>query len=166
MVEVNDQFESVFALDDRYYLSGYDTQESTPLYFLCRLPGAVETIDAARESLKPASVKAALAAGIEVVRQGDIFAIKSDLSFTQLQEMGARRQPVGDNTPIYGTAHTAPELLRLPGGVMLAKGYLAHRPSILGQSRSADHSPRPLGGELPAGDGGWWRLTRNTVPVF
>lgn len=158
VVEVNDEFEAVFTVKDRYYLSGYDSQESPPLYFLCRLPGAVGSIVAARESLKPGSVKAALAAGIKVVRQGDIFAIESDEDKKSLNKIGAQ---FSDSSvwPIYGTAHTATELAILPTGVMLAKGALLHRPPIRGETRHPDHEARPLGKK------GWWWLTRNTVPT-
>ncbi len=156
VVTVNDSFESVFAFGERYYLSGYDTQEEPPLYFLCRLPGPVATIDEARESLKPASVRLALAAGIGVVRQGDIFAIESNLNKPALKRLGAS---FCHDKPIYGTAHTSPDLARLPGGTMLAKKVLLHEPTLIASNRTADHAPR----ELPSKR--WWWLTRNTVPV-
>ncbi len=180
VVDVNEDMEAVFTLEDRFYLSGYDTQEDPPLYFLCRLPGPADTIDAARESLKPDSVKEALAAGIRVERQGDIFAIQSDMTTKKaLLEMGGdiavgqlkrmitrviKGKAIGPttfskNTPIYGTAHTAPQLARLPNGVMLAKEQLIHAPGIIGQHRPRDHGPRALPGKY------WWWLTRNTVPI-
>jgi hypothetical protein len=156
VIDVNTAFESVFSIKNRYYLSGYDTQEPQPLYFLCRLPHRVKTVDAARESLKPRSVKEALAAGRNVVRQGDIFAIQSDIkSKKTLKEMGAT---FNGHEPIYRTAHTADELAQLPDGVMLARGFLHHHPAIIGQHRNPDHISRKLPGKA------WWWLTRNTVP--
>jgi hypothetical protein len=165
VMEVNDRLEAVYRVagrrgGERYYLSGYDAQENPPLYFLCQLPGPVTTVEEARESLKPASVKTALAAGLDVVRQGDIFAIRSDLTMRQLKTMtmGASRV---DGTPIYGTAHTSEHLVSLPSRVMLAKGTLHHRPSIIGDlNRGADHVARDLPGYR------WWWLTRNTVPLI
>jgi hypothetical protein len=157
VIEINDQYETVFRIKQRYYLSGYDTQEQPrPLYFLCRLPHKVATIKAARESLKPKSVKAALRAGLNVERQGDIFAIESDFTTADMKEMGAEFKA---GQPIYGTAHTATDLVRLPNGVMFAKGTLIHEPIIINQHRGRDHGPRLLPGER------WWWLTRNTVPV-
>lgn len=158
VVEVNAQFESVFHLDGKYFLSGYDTQETPKLYFLCRIPRPVATVDEARESLQPTSVKLALRDGLRVVRQGDIFAIESGLKKAAVRKLGAEFLHGG--TPIYGTAHTSPaDLARLPDGRMLAKKTLIHKPRIIGDHRDPDHAPRELPGRR------WWWLTRNTVPI-
>ncbi len=64
------------------YLSGFDANERPPLYFMAELPrgAAVGSVEAARESLAPRAVHAAMARGREVERQGDIFLIRTDLS--------------------------------------------------------------------------------------
>ncbi|WP_231111448.1 hypothetical protein [Mycobacterium avium] len=168
VIHTNDSREAVFRIADNYYLTGYDSQEDPPLYFLCQLPHRVETVDEARRALMPESVKTALAQGLQVMRQGDIFAIESDLTTERLEEMGAEihtsgQRPTPTTPPpevgIYGTAHTADRLATLPNGIMLAQGGLIHRPRIIGEVRLPDHAYRQLPG------GGWWWLSRNTVPV-
>jgi hypothetical protein len=167
--DVNDKFESVFSVDERYYLSGYDDQENPPLYFLCRIPHPCTTVDEARESLKPKSVLEALESGVPVKRQGDVFAIKAGLTKRQLSSRGAKFTTGMDlshtdtNNPrpeiqIYGTAHTASHLAKMPDGLMLAKGTVWHNPFIRGDHRGPDHAPCDLGR-------GWWWLTKNTVPT-
>lgn len=177
VVQLNDAFEAVFTINDRYYLSGYDAQESPPLYFLCRLPGPVRSVAEAREALKPASVKAAEVAGVRVERQGDIFAIESGLTDKDLDEMGAevfgplpgpywplRHWPPLSQVPIYGTAHTSYNIAKLPGHLMLAKGSLVHAPNMLQFSGEFSRRPDHVNREL--GDGTtWWWLARNTVPI-
>lgn len=74
------------------YLSSFDRQESTPLYFLCELPATAATdIDAALESLKPEPVVLAEMVGRTVTRQGDIFSIPMPgLTSADLRRQGAR----------------------------------------------------------------------------
>jgi hypothetical protein len=58
------------------WLSSFDRQETTPLYFLCQLPPCkAETYAEAIEALKPDPVVLAESMGRTVERQGDIFAI-------------------------------------------------------------------------------------------
>jgi hypothetical protein len=194
-----DVLEAVFTLvkDDkkRFYLSGYDTQESPPrvgdfrspgLYFLCRLPHPVDTVNEAREALKPESVKRAEAQGIEVRRQGDLFAIKSELTRADIEAQGGVFReysgpdtvgttevsritwdgsvvtyqailPPQANPGLYGTAHICITSAQLPNGVWVGSGGMVHDPHLLGESRNPDHSPLEL-------DDGWWLITPNTVP--
>lgn len=79
-------------IDERervFFISSFDKQERTPLYFLSQLPYAVSTVDAAIESLAPDSVKTAREMGRSVVRQGDMFAIPMDVTTRQLTKQGA-----------------------------------------------------------------------------
>ncbi len=64
------------------YLSGFDSNEPAPLYFLAELPrgAAAGSVGAARDSLAPRAVHAAIARGREVQRQGDVFFIRTELS--------------------------------------------------------------------------------------
>lgn len=73
------------------FLSSFDRQESTPLYFLCQLPPCrAETVDDALEALKPDAVKLAEAVGRQPVRQGDIFAVPMPgLTAADLRQQGA-----------------------------------------------------------------------------
>jgi hypothetical protein len=166
-----DGMESVFTAVDtarkmHWYLSGYDQQESPPLYFLTELPKAVPTVAAARQALKPPSVVAAEAEGLEVIRQGDMFAIPTKMTRTDILALGAdileyqedtRGAPSGRR--LYGTAHTATKVATLPDGVHFAKGKLLHRPYLIREARRADHSDRELPGRF------WYVITKNTTPI-
>jgi hypothetical protein len=65
----------------RRYVSSFDTNEPAPLYFLATLPASsrARTVDDAILDLAPAAVHAAVLRGVDVVRQGDIFAIATNL---------------------------------------------------------------------------------------
>lgn len=73
------------------FLSSFDRQESTPLYFLCELPPCrAATIGEALEALKPDAVILAEGVGRTVTRQGDIFAVPMPgLTARDLREQGA-----------------------------------------------------------------------------
>lgn len=68
------------------FLSAFDHNESRPCYFLCELPptGAM-TVEEAFEALAPAEVKRAREAGLDVLRQGDIFAIPTSLTTREVK---------------------------------------------------------------------------------
>lgn len=146
----------------RRYLSSFDYQEARPLYFLCELPrtGGVSTVEEAYELLKPPIVKQAIAEGREVTRQGDIFAIPTELTTNDLKK---RHTPWGKGRvvkrPRFGlldTNHTASEVIFATGGRIYARGLLYHVPQ---GGRTADHARRKMD------DGRTWHLlTRNTVP--
>jgi hypothetical protein len=72
-----------------FYVSSFDRQEHRPLYFLSALPHSVTTFDEGIESLSPDSVKTALELGRDVVRQGDMFAIKMSVTRRELKKAGA-----------------------------------------------------------------------------
>lgn len=170
-----DGMESVFTAVDsdrkmHWFLSGYDAQETPPLYFLTELPKAVPTVAAARQALKPPSVLAAEAEGLVVVRQGDMFAIPTKMHKTDILALGADiteysdggdaysiRSAIGRN--LYGTAHTATKVATLPDGVHFAKGQLLHRPILIREARRPDHSDRDLPGRF------WYVITKNTTPI-
>lgn len=88
---------------EAYFLSGYDTQErgryGEGLYFLAQLPEGWEPVTVAQafEALKPAEVLSAEAAGIPVVRQGDVYAIESRLRPATLKAMGAERPEISED---------------------------------------------------------------------
>jgi hypothetical protein len=137
--------------DRQYFISGYDANETPPLYFLARLPHEVETYQEAIESLKPESVKLAEKAGLEVLRQGDMFAIPTEFETKDLEKMDAT---FFDGVGLYGTAHYAEGMARLPDGTQLGRGVMKHRPT----RRNPDHHDLTL----PAG---WYLIVKNTVPI-
>lgn len=153
---VREGYEAVFTLGDQYYLSGYDRQEDPPLYFLCQLPGPASSVSEARDLLQPPSVKEAIANGVRVERQGDLFFIATSMSDEDVK--GYAPFWWGFTKPLYGTAHTATCVAQLPGGVMIASGIVRHKPDIIGETRNADHSDLYLGHD-------WHLVARNTVPA-
>lgn len=154
-------YEAVFSVvkgeQTEFYLSAYDTQESPPLYFLCQLPRPVATVDEAREALKPDSVLRAEKAGLEVKRQGDLFAIASSLTDDQLRDAGGKIFPdpiVEETLDLYGTNHQATRTCVMPSGLTLGSGRLVHVP----RGRPPDHHPCTL-------SDGWWFIAKNAVPI-
>ncbi len=148
------------------YLSGFDHQESTPLYFFCELPyrAMPRTVAEAYEALKPDPVQMAEQMGRHWSRQGDIFAIPTTLDAKALKARGARierRAAANSQRPtnlpyILNTNHTATEVAYLPGGLTLARGLLYHDPAW----RRPDHARRKMG------DGKAWHIViKNTVPT-
>lgn len=156
--------ESVFSMrhsstgEEVFFLSGYDTQEKPPLYFLCRLPHAVGSVEEAYDALMPNSVKTALRQGKTVVRQGDLFAIETDMDDDALLAAGGSIQPGEWSWSLYGTAHTGTRCATFDNGIQAATGHLVHNPELLGEARPPDHSVRKLSGK-------WWWIIKNTVPV-
>jgi hypothetical protein len=139
----------------RYFLSAFDTAEPAPAYFLAEMPAGVrpQTVDDAREALKPAAVADAEIDGLTVVRQGDIFAIPTAYSTRDLKAGETWSTPAGNY--VLGTNHTATQVIVTPAGTF-ARGILRHRPAL----RKPDHVNVPLGDRKT-----WFRLIRNTVPV-
>lgn len=169
-----------------YFLSGFDHQESRPLYFFCELAPAdpkPETIADAYQDLKPDAVKIAEAMGRQITRQGDIFAIETKMDRRTLRKMGAtfakrdgkiegekyatenyRGEPITARRNVriappailLGTNHRATESATLPDGTTFARGILWHRP----EDRDADHRRQKMA------DGKTWHLVvKNTVPI-
>lgn len=138
-----------------YFLSGFDVQESRPLYFFCELPRGAKpaTVAEAYEALKPATVKTAEAMGRPVTRQGDIFAVgMNGTTKRQLRREGARFERRGQ---LLGTNHVATEVARMPDGTTLARGTLWHAPPSW---RRPDHKRQTMGKA-------WHVIVKNTVPL-
>lgn len=135
-----------------WFLSGFDTQEAFGLYFLAELPGPAETVAEAYESLKPAEVKAAEAAGLTVTRQGDVFAVPHPEVSTR-----GLLGPTMRMALVAGTdSHVATE-----SRGAYSRGNLWHRPRTQwGTPRRPEHRRQTMG------DGRTWHLLmRNTVPA-
>ena len=82
-IKIIEQKEDVaFSIGNRYFLFGHD--EFTP--FLAQLPRAVNSLQDARDSLKPRLVKTAEVLGNEVKRQGDIFFVPSRFTDRDLKD--------------------------------------------------------------------------------
>lgn len=69
------------------------------------------------------------------------------------------RRDLRELLSVYGTAHTATEVARGPGGRVYLRGVMRHEPSLEpGRRGGRDHVNRPLR------DGVWYLAVRNTVP--
>ena len=135
-----------------YFLSGFDHNETRPVYFFCELPQGSEptTLDEAYEVLKPETVKLAEDMGRPVTRQGDIFAVPVTLTKRELRKQGARFEKRGR---LLGTNHEATEVAYLDK-LTLARGVLWHNP----EWRGPDHRRVRL-------HDGWNVIVKNTVPI-
>ncbi len=138
------------------FLSGFDQQEPGLSYFLCELPGQpwARTVAQARQALKPRIVADSETAGLEVLRQGDIFAVPMP---------GVRTRglpgPSSRSTAVLDTNHFVTEARFAASGrgnVTYARGILHHQPP----RRRPDHVRRALGDQRT-----WYMLVRNLVPL-
>jgi hypothetical protein len=87
-----------------YFLSGFDetARAWNGGYFLSRLPHKPKDIDHAFEMLKPEPVKRAIAKGITVKRQGDIFYIADEKMTTRKLTRKGIRLPEMHQKPLIG----------------------------------------------------------------
>lgn len=83
---------SLIRSGDRYFLSGFDetARAWNGGYFFTELPHKCKTIDEAFAMLRPEAVKRADAKNIEVKRQGDIFAIPTDVTTRKLHKKATK----------------------------------------------------------------------------
>lgn len=136
------------------FLSAFDHNEARTVYFLCELPETdAETVVEAFDALAPSVVKQAEAEDIEVLRQGDIFAIPCELPREMTNPAPYLRVQGGQHRcALLGTDHTVTEVLRPETGEVYARGVMRHEPDF----REPDHAKIRLDG--------WHLITRNTVP--
>lgn len=138
-----------------WFVSGWDENETRPLYFLAELPkGArAKTYAEALAALAPSEVAIAIGLGLEVKRQGDIFAVPC-VREDGPPAIAARYAERGAAIPLDGTArHVATELVTCADGRherVYARGTLRHI--------GGDHRAVKLGNV-------WHRMYRNTVPM-
>jgi hypothetical protein len=132
-----------------YFVTAFDYAEPAPLWFMSELPRGAKpaTVTEAVGALKPETVRDAEAAGISVLRQGDVFAVQApDVTRRQLRAAGG--EPVPSEPRRWGEgggrfvndSHTATEVIRMPDGTLYARGILRHRPP----GRRPDHGNREL----------------------
>lgn len=137
----------------RTYVSSFDYQETNPLYFLAELPWKArpKTVAEAIESLAPPIVQQALRQKRVVRRQGDIFAIPTELTTEQIRERtnGELLRMQG----VYGTDHLVTEQFVGRRGVTYARGIIHHKPP----GRRPDHRRQYLGSK-------WHLVVPNAVP--
>lgn len=142
-----------------YFLSAFDENEpGAGLYFLAQLPEVLmklpESVADAREALKPREVKYAENYGtpgnLAVLRQGDVFAVPTELETRDLAGPSER------SAYVLGVNHKATEM-RTSEGYTYARGFLRHRPRETWR--------RPEHRAVKLGDGKtWYLLVKNLVP--
>lgn len=136
-----------------YFLSAFDENEpGNGLYFLAQLPGDAHptTVNEAFEALKPDTVKTAENLPLQILRQGDVFAIPTYFATREIPG------PSMKSAYVLNVNHQATEV-RTVNGATFARGVLRHKPRETW--RNPEHRAVKLG------DGKQWhRLVRNTVP--
>ncbi len=149
------------------FLSGFDHGERHGShYFLCELPinefnaGTWSTVAEAYELLKPPMVVQAEKNDVEIVRQGDLFAIStgSQLTPAAFRKTGweiTQRSKDQNGAKVLGTSHAATWVARRGDDVMV-QGCLYHDPDGW---RDAEHTRKALGDRKT-----WFTLATNTVP--
>lgn len=155
---------TLFKIRDHYFLSGFDEVDRHN-YFLCHVPGQPKTVHEALENLKPELVKRALAAGVEVVRQGDWFFIPAEyLGITGKTIRAASKTQVSAFRlgGMSGT-HVVTKARQVPvgeGGAVQAivQGTVRHKPP---SPRRPEHRAHTLGEGEGAGKS-WWYPVQNT----
>lgn len=157
------------------YISAFDTQETTPMYFLAQLPdeGECEHYTDALNLLAPPIVHQARREGRAVRRQGDVFAVQTkidDNDFPKGTKFHRRddyfngpilqkaRKPA-KKLMIYGTGHTASIVAVQPDGTTFLKGNMYHDPTLERSGRNPEHRIVTL-----APKNSWFLAVRNTVP--
>lgn len=202
------------------FISAFDEQEPNQMYFLAQLPdrSGATTYAEALAALAPPIVHAAEAQGRRVFRQGDVFAVETNLTdedvygrartrvrrevafhrdltvrghqleqgtvpITHADEIGRDEDcPCCGGTRrigwteearralmIYGTGHTASEVVVAKGGTTYIRGIMHHDPHLEDPDRRREHvdvrlgdAPTELGEEQT--DRKWYLAVRNTVP--
>lgn len=162
--------------DRHRYLSAFDTQERTPMYFLAQLPdeGKCESYTDALQLLAPPIVHQARKEGRHVYRQGDIFAVETDLDHHDLKHPKVvrrdavmhghrmivhRRNKLRTRLMIYGTGHTATLVAVKENGATFIKGTMHHDPVLERAGREREHTDVRLEPNHK-----WFLAVRNAVP--
>lgn len=160
------------------YISSFDPDEPTLMYFLAQLPdeGEYANYQDAISLLAPPIVHEARRQGLDVRRQGDVFAIEIqgdlDLSDATIQRRNqvirdqalvpkegmSRRSKAWKNLMIYGTGHTADIVAIKPNGATYIKGTMYHDPVLERAGRTREHQNVVLKADI------WHLCVRNTVP--
>lgn len=165
------------------YLSSFDYNEPHRPYFMCELPYGCKatTVDEGVDALMPDVIRSAIAQGIDVKRQGDIYAIPTNLTTEVLESLAlpvtVRRYIIGEHNyaerdvtlrrpranetypsgtlDILGTNHRATHMILTRDGQWYGRGTLSHAPS----GREPDHRAVKLDGAE------WYAFVKNTVPI-
>lgn len=90
------------------FVSSFDYNERAPLYFLAALPAKsrAATVDEAIKDLAPAVIHSAVARGLDVKRQGDIFLVPTPLTDADIAARAVARTRLSIFT--HGTSYSKP----------------------------------------------------------
>jgi hypothetical protein len=159
-----------------YFVTAFDHDEPRPLWFMSELARGIRpaTVAEAVDSLKPAEVRYAEAAGIPVLRQGDLFVIQAvhitipldsdghglDYSLVTERELKAQGGELvrfenswGRHGRYVNDSHTATRVIAMPDGELYVRGIMRHRPD----RRRPDHVNLELWDRQT-----WGRIVPNT----
>lgn len=172
------------------YLSSFDYDEPHRPYFLCELPYACKatTVDEAVDALMPDNVRLKIADGIEVLRQGDVYAIPTGLSTdallgiavettvtryvttpgeyhsTPVESKVKLRRPRAQETYEAGALDIMATNHRATHMIVVKHGGVEHwygRGTLVHAPAHRDPDHR----QVKLGDGEtWYRFVKNTVP--
>lgn len=174
------------------FLSSYDYNEPHRPYFMCELPKTdATTVEEAIDALMPGEVRAAIELGLDVQRQGDIFAIPTVHSTDELKSLAitfeAERQVEPERydysngyqyiPPVHKKYDEPIRKLRGQGDASILDTN--HSATWVIRTENGDfygrgtlyHTPvgfgrRPEHRVQKLGDGQtWYRFVKNTVPV-
>lgn len=155
----------------KYFISGIDETRNSRSdgYFLSELPRKVKSYEDALTALQPKIVRDAIAAGLDVKRQGDCFAIPAPdietrklknkvktkrVPVTRFNYMTGTANPAGTKFeyPMLNNSHGASEIGYTSPKVMYARGVMVHTPP----RRDSEHKRLSLGNI-------WHRIVFNTA---
>jgi hypothetical protein len=163
-------FSAQYRETNKYFLSGFDATANTRNhdgYFMCELASKPKSIDHAFELLKPKAVKDAEKKGLTVPRQGDIFAIPTNLDTRKLKKVGeylrggkvdryvwgAKYQRT-EYPRLFDTSHVATEVIKIKDTIY-ARGTIRHQPTTFGRMLP-EHVNVTIGKS-------WHQMVRNTA---
>ncbi len=150
----------------RHYVSSWDENENRH-YFLCEVPLETSGLANALFQLKPDAVSVAELEGRTVRRQGDIFAIKTDVAFNVRKERRESKGKGRDNQ-VFDTRHYVPYMMiqthqaRSVDAEVWGYGSMYHITRAGGRNWGREvvegrHRRVNLDGNT------WWRLVKNTA---
>lgn len=169
------------------FLSSFDYAEPNRPYFFCELPYGckAQTVDEGIDALMPMEVRMHVSLGDDVKRQGDVYALPTNLTTDELELLASpvkvtrtkwepgdtgysyekvdvkiRRRKADEQYPtgaldILGTNHQATHVILTKDGRWFGRGRMYHSPS----NREPDHRVVILAKDV------WYEFVKNTVPL-
>lgn len=176
------------------FLSSFDYNEPNRPYFMCQLPTTdATTIEEALDALMPGEVRTAIELGLDVIRQGDVYAIPTAHSTDELKALAVTftaertvEQPRWQYSEETGSQYVPAVTKKYQEPIRKLRGQ--GDATVLGTNHSATHviltengdqygrgtlyhtpegwGRRPEHVRVKLGDGQtWYRFVKNLVPL-